>query len=90
MDRYAEGASSSAPATVSSPTFAASFDAVRGAIEVQSGLVERNACLPPHRRIEFRIGIHLEDVVERATATLWGDASIWLRLEGAILADIVL
>ena len=39
-------------------------DAVRCAIEVQNGMVERNAGLPPERRIEFRIGIHVGDVVE--------------------------
>ena len=34
-------------------------DAVRCAIEVQNGLAERNVGLPPERRIEFRVGIHL-------------------------------
>ena len=41
-------------------------DAVRCAIEVQTGLIERNAGLPPDRRIEFRVGTHLGDVVEEA------------------------
>ena len=41
-------------------------DAVRCAIEVQTGLIERNAGLPPDRRIEFRVGIHLGDLVEEA------------------------
>ena len=48
--------------------FRSVVDAVRCAIEVQNGMVERNAGLPPERRIEFRIGIHLGDVVEEATA----------------------
>src|SRR5271156_983398 len=43
-------------------------DAVRCAIEVQSGLIERNAGVPADRRIEFRVGIHLGDVVPRAGA----------------------
>jgi adenylate cyclase len=47
--------------------FRSVVDAVRCAIEVQSGLAERNAGLPPEKRIEFRVGIHLGDVVERAT-----------------------
>jgi class 3 adenylate cyclase len=38
---------------------------VRCAIEVQNGMVERNAGVPPERRIEFRVGIHLGDVVEK-------------------------
>ena len=37
--------------------FRSAVDAVRCAIEVQSGLVERNAGLPPERRVEFRVGV---------------------------------
>ena len=58
-------------------------DAVRCAIEIQSGLVERNAGLPPDRRIEFRVGIHLGDVVEESDGDLMGDGvNIAARLEG--------
>jgi TolB-like protein len=51
---------------------------------VQSGTVERNAGLPQERRIEFRIGIHLGDVVEEADdGDLMGDGvNIAARLEG--------
>ena len=49
--------------------FRSVVDAVRCAIEVQSGLAERNAGLPPEKRIEFRVGIHLGDASRRATAT---------------------
>jgi adenylate cyclase len=38
--------------------FRSVVDAVRCAIEVQNNMLERNAGLPPERRIEFRIGIH--------------------------------
>ena len=38
--------------------FRSVVDAVRCAIEVQNGMIERNAGLPPERRIEFRVGIH--------------------------------
>ncbi len=48
-------------------------DAVRCAIEVQNGMVDRNAGLPPERRIEFRVGIHLGDVVEESDGDLMGD-----------------
>src|SRR5438876_10469491 len=41
--------------------FRSVVDAVRCAIEVQHSMVERNARLPPDRRIELRIGIHLGD-----------------------------
>ena len=62
--------------------FRSVVDAVRCAIEVQNGLVERNAGLPPERRIEFRIGIHLGDVVEEADGDLMGDGvNIAARLE---------
>ena len=53
--------------------FRSVVDAVRCAIEVQIGMVERNAGLPPERRIEFRVGIHLGDVVEEADGDLMGD-----------------
>jgi adenylate cyclase len=58
-------------------------DAVRCAIEVQNGMVERNAGLPPERRIEFRIGIHLGDVVEESDGDLMGEGvNIATRVEG--------
>ena len=53
--------------------FRSVVDAVRCAIEVQHGMIERNAGLPPERRIEFRIGIHLGDVVEESDGDLMGD-----------------
>ena len=53
--------------------FRSVVDAVRCAIEVQHGMVERNAGLPPERRIEFRIGVHLGDVVEESDGDLMGD-----------------
>jgi adenylate cyclase len=63
--------------------FRSIVDAVRCAIEVQSGMVERNAGLPPEKRIEFRIGIHLGDVVEESDGDLMGDGvNIAARLEG--------
>jgi adenylate cyclase len=63
--------------------FRSVVDAVRCALEVQTGMVERNAGLPPERRIEFRIGIHLGDVVEEADGDLMGDGvNIASRLEG--------
>src|SRR6202161_3676757 len=63
--------------------FRSVVDAVRCAVEVQSGMVERNAGLPPERRIDFRIGIHLGDVVEESDGDLMGDGvNIAARLEG--------
>jgi adenylate cyclase len=63
--------------------FRSVVDAVRCAIEVQSGMVERNAGLPPETHIEFRVGVHLGDVVEEADGDLMGDGvNIAARLEG--------
>ena len=63
--------------------FRSVVDAVRCGIEVQNGMVERNAGLPPERRIEFRVGIHLGDVVEESDGDLMGDGvNIAARLEG--------
>src|SRR5580698_1691070 len=53
--------------------FRSVVDAVRCAIEVQNGMVERNVGVPEDRRIEFRIGLHLGDVVEEADGDLMGD-----------------
>jgi adenylate cyclase len=62
--------------------FRSVVDAVRCAIEVQNAMIERNAGLPPERRIEFRIGIHLGDVVEESDGDLMGDGvNIASRLE---------
>src|SRR6059058_1909014 len=63
--------------------FRSVVDAVRCAIEIQNAMLERNAGLPPERRIELRIGIHLGDVVEESDGDLMGDGvNIAARLEG--------
>ena len=63
--------------------FRSVVDAVRCAIEVQTGMVERNAGLTPEKRIEFRVGVHLGDVVEESDGDLMGDGvNIAARLEG--------
>jgi TolB-like protein/class 3 adenylate cyclase len=63
--------------------FRSVVDAVRCASEIQNSMIERNAGLSPERRIEFRIGIHLGDVVEETDGDLMGDGvNIAARLEG--------
>ena len=63
--------------------FRSVVDAVRCAIEVQNAMVERNAGVPEDRRIVFRIGIHLGDVVEESDGDLMGDGvNIAARLQG--------
>jgi TolB-like protein/class 3 adenylate cyclase len=63
--------------------FRSVVDAVRCAIEVQNAMIERNAGVPEDRRIVFRVGIHLGDVVEESDGDLMGDGvNIAARLEG--------
>jgi adenylate cyclase len=63
--------------------FRSVVDALRCALEIQSGMAERNAGVAPDKRIEFRIGVHLGDVVEEADGDLMGDGiNIAARLEG--------
>ena len=63
--------------------FRSVVDAVNCAIEVQRAMVERNAEVAPDKRIEFRIGIHLGDVVEESDGDLMGDGvNIAARLQG--------
>src|SRR3984957_17634880 len=63
--------------------FRSVVDAVRCAIAVQNGMVERNAGVSSERRIEFRVGVHLGDIVEEADGDLMGDGvNIAARIEG--------
>jgi TolB-like protein/class 3 adenylate cyclase len=57
--------------------------AVRCALDVQKAMIARNAGEPDERRIEFRIGVHMGDVVEESDGDLMGDGvNIAARLEG--------
>src|SRR5215217_195742 len=63
--------------------FRSVVDAVRCAIEIQNSMIERNAGLPEDRRIEFRVGIHVGDVVQEEDGDLMGDGvNVAARLEG--------
>jgi adenylate cyclase len=63
--------------------FRSAVDAVRCVVEVQDAMVERNADMPPDRRIELRIGIHIGDVVQESDGDLMGDGvNVAARLEG--------
>jgi len=61
--------------------FSSVVDAVRYAVEVQRAMVERNVDIPQDRRIEYRIGINLGDVI-RDGRDIFGDGvNIAARLE---------
>jgi TolB-like protein/class 3 adenylate cyclase len=63
--------------------FRSVVDAVNCAIEIQRAMVERNAEIAPEKRIEFRVGNHVGDVVEEADGDLMGDGiNIAARQEG--------
>ena len=62
--------------------FRSVVDAANCAIELQRAMIERNAEVAPDKRIEFRVGIHLGDVVEESDGDLMGDGvNIAARLE---------
>jgi class 3 adenylate cyclase len=63
--------------------FASAVDATRCAIAIQDANNARNAAVPPERRIAFRIGLAVGDVVVGENGDLLGDAvNIAARLEG--------
>jgi class 3 adenylate cyclase len=62
--------------------FASVADAVRCAVEVQRGMAERNAGVPQAKRIEYRIGINLGDVIHDARDIFGDGVKIAARLEG--------
>jgi adenylate cyclase len=63
--------------------FRSAVDAVRCAVEIQTEMAQRNAGLPIERRIDFRIGVHIGDVIEEEDGDLMGDGvNIAARLEG--------
>jgi TolB-like protein/class 3 adenylate cyclase len=62
--------------------FVSAVDAVRGAVEVQRGMAEQNAAFPQDQRIEFRIGIHIGDIIFDDNDIFGDGVNIAARLEG--------
>ena len=62
--------------------FASAVDAVRCAVEVQRAMANRNANLPEGRRIEFRIGINVGDIVSDEGDIFGDGVNVAARLEG--------
>jgi adenylate cyclase len=62
--------------------FGSVVEAVRCAIEIQRAMVERNREVPENRQIEFRIGIHLGDVVIEGDDMLGDGVNVAARIEG--------
>ena len=61
--------------------FPSVLDAVRCAVEIQRGMAERNAEVPPDRRIELRMGINLGDIIIEADDIYGDGVNVAARLE---------
>ena len=56
-------------------------DAMRCAVDIQRGMADRNADVPPNDRIEFRIGINVGDVIEDSGDIFGEGVNVAARLE---------
>jgi len=66
--------------------FETAIGAAEAAIQIQAALADRNTHLLEHRKMQFRVGVHLGDVIEKSDGTVYGDGvNIAARLES--LAD---
>src|SRR5665213_219780 len=62
--------------------FASAVDAARCAVAVQHNVAQQNSDVPPQRRIEFRIGIHVGDIIIDDNDIFGDGVNIAARLEG--------
>jgi len=62
--------------------FASAVDAVRNAVEIQRGMAEQNTAVPQDQRIEFRIGVHVGDIIFDDNDIFGDGVNIAARLEG--------
>jgi adenylate cyclase len=62
--------------------FASAVDAARCAVEIQRGMARQNTDVPQDRRIEFRIGIHLGDIIIDDNDIFGDGVNMAARLEG--------
>src|SRR5690242_9960729 len=61
--------------------FASAIDAVRCCVEIQRGMAERNASVPPEKRIEFRVGINVGDIIHDDKDIFGDGVNVAARLE---------
>ena len=61
--------------------FASVVDGVRCSVEVQQAMAARNAAVPPDRRIEFRMGINLGDIIKDGRDIYGDGVNVAARLE---------
>lgn len=61
--------------------FASAVDAVRCAIEIQRAMIDRNAGVAPDKRLEFRIGINIGDIIEDGGDIFGDGVNVAARIE---------
>jgi adenylate cyclase len=61
--------------------FASVVDAVRCAVDIQRGMLERNSSIPPDKRIQFRIGINVGDIITDGDDIYGDGVNVAARLE---------
>ncbi|MGL5166389.1 MAG: alpha/beta fold hydrolase [Afipia sp.] len=61
--------------------FASAVDAVRCAVEIQRAMIDRNAGIAPDKRLEFRIGINIGDIIEDGGDIFGDGVNVAARLE---------
>ena len=64
--------------------FASVVDAVRCVVEIQRGMLERNADIPSEKRIDFRVGINVGDVIVDGDDIYGDGVNVAARLEGLV------
>src|SRR6266480_4295437 len=62
--------------------FSSVVDAVRCALDVQRGMAERNAQVPQEKRIEFRVGVNVGDIIIDRGDIFGDGVNVAARLEG--------
>jgi len=62
--------------------FASVVDAVRCVVEIQRGMLERNADIPADKRIDFRVGVNVGDVIVDGDDIYGDGVNVAARLEG--------
>ena len=61
--------------------FASVVDAIRCAVQVQRDLKERNEALPTNRKMDFRIGINIGDVIQQGNRIYGDGVNVAARIE---------
>ena len=59
--------------------FASAVDAIRCAVDIQRGMAERTAASPEDRRIMFRLGLNLGDLIVEGEPALTRNINSWLK-----------